>query len=108
MNQPPYSSIFSSKERRHGESRAFAVEMLSKENGIVFNYYPKDMDTNAEEAKTIISKGFFLAFESLDQANTAEELLKSQPHIKNFEVIDAPKQEPPKPVEAPKPAPEGV
>lgn len=84
--------------------RAFMIVNALKENGIVFNYYPKDMDTNAEEAKTIISKGFFLAFESLDQANTAEELLKSQPHIKNFEVIDAPKQEPPKPVEAPKPA----
>ena len=73
--------------------RAFMIVNALKENDMGFRYYPEDMDANPDASKMIIEDGFFLAFDSLDTASAAEEVLATQGHIKNFEVIDAPKAE---------------
>ncbi len=90
--------------------RAFMIVNALKENGIDFRFYPSDMDQNPDSAKVIIDEGFFLAFDSLDTANMAEEGLKQQSYIKSYDVLDAPKAEDkpesaPAPEAAPAPAP---
>ena len=89
--------------------RAFMIVNALKENGIDFRFYPSDMDQNPDSAKVIIEDGFYLAFDSLDTANMAEEGLKTQAYIKSCETLDAPKAEDkpePAPAAAPEPAPE--
>ena len=88
--------------------RAFMIVNALKENGIDFRFYPSDMDQNPDSAKVIIEDGFYLAFDSLDTANMAEEGLKTQAYIKSCETLDAPKAEDkpePAPAAAPEPAP---
>ena len=88
--------------------RAFMIVNALKENGIDFRFYPSDMDQNPDSAKVIIEDGFYLAFDSLDTANMAEEGLKTQAYIKSYETLDAPKAEDkpePAPAAAPEPAP---
>ncbi|SEA43770.1 two-component system, chemotaxis family, sensor kinase CheA [Oribacterium sp. KHPX15] len=88
--------------------RAFMIVNALKENGIDFRFYPADMDQNPDSAKVIIEDGFYLAFDSLDTANMAEEGLKTQAYIKSTETLDAPKPEDkpePAPAAAPEPAP---
>lgn len=85
--------------------RAFMIVNALKEAGLDFRHYPADMETNSETTEAIITNGFYLAFDSLDSANTAEELMKSQGHLKSIEILDAPKQEE-KPAPAPAPAAE--
>ncbi|MCR5007580.1 MAG: chemotaxis protein CheA [Oribacterium sp.] len=88
--------------------RAFMIVNALKENGIDFRFYPSDMDQNPDSAKVIIEDGFYLAFDSLDTANMAEEGLKTQAYIKSCETLDAPKAEDkPEPAHAaaPEPAP---
>ena len=88
--------------------RAFMIVNALKENGIDFRFYPSDMDQNPDSAKVIIEDGFYLAFDSLDTANMAEESLKTQAYIKSCETLDAPKAEDkpePAPAAAPVPAP---
>jgi len=88
--------------------RAFMIVNALKENGIDFRFYPADMDQNPDSAKVIIEDGFYLAFDSLDTANMAEEGLKTQSYIKSCETLDAPKPEDkpePAPAAAPEPAP---
>ncbi|WP_029202125.1 chemotaxis protein CheA [Oribacterium sp. NK2B42] len=80
--------------------RAFMIVNALKENGIDFRFYPSDMDQNPDSAKVIIEDGFYLAFDSLDTANMAEEGLKTQSYIKSCETLDAPKAE-----DKPEPAP---
>ncbi len=70
--------------------RAFTIVSYLKENGLLFRYYPADMDTNLDTTKTIIEKGFFLAFDSLETAQIAAELLDTQRNLDSYEAIDAP------------------
>jgi len=90
--------------------RAFMIVNALRENGIDFRFYPADMDQNPDSAKVIVEDGFYLAFDSLDTANMAEEGLKQQAYIKNYDVLDAPKAEDkaeaPAPEASPAPAPE--
>lgn len=83
--------------------RAFMIVNALKENGLDFRFYPADMDQNPDSAKVIIDDGFYLAFDSLDTANMAEDGLKQQAYIKEYEVLDSPKAE--DKAEAPAPAP---
>lgn len=90
--------------------RAFMIVNALKENGIDFRFYPADMDQNPDSAKVIVEDGFYLAFDSLDTANMAEDGLKAQSYIKNYDVLDAPKAEEkqeaaPAPESAPAPEP---
>lgn len=85
--------------------RAFMIINSLKECDVDFRYYPPDMDSNPDTCGVIIEEGFYLAFEDGDMAAKAEDLLKSQGHIRSYELIMAPEPEP----EEQKPAaPEGT
>ena len=74
--------------------RAFMIINSLKECDVDFRYYPSDMDTNPETCATIIEEGFYLSFEDGEMAAKAEDLMKSQGHIRSYELIMAPESDP--------------
>ncbi len=94
--------------------RAFMIVNAVKECGIDFRYYPENMESNSETTATIIEEGFYMAFESEEEANKASGVLRTQGHIRSYELVanaepEAPAPEPPKasapePPKAPAPA----
>ncbi len=80
--------------------RAFMIVTALKDAGLEFRYYPADMDANPETAKDIVQNGFWLAFDSLDLCNNAETVIKSQPHVRSYEIVDQPAQGAPAPAVA--------
>ena len=74
--------------------RAFMVINSIRECEVDFRYYPPDMDTNPDTCASIIEEGFYLSFDDGEMAAKAEDLLKSQGHIRSYELIMAPEPEP--------------
>lgn len=74
--------------------RAFMIVNSLKECDVDFRHYPPDMDTNPDTCAVIIEDGFYLSFEDGDMAAKAEDLLKSQGHIRSYELVMAPEPEP--------------
>ncbi len=98
--------------------RAFMIINALKECELDFRYYPEGMEANSETCAIIIEDGFYLAFDTVELASTAEDILKTQGHIRSYELVMVPVEEPKaeeKPAEpheaapaaaAPSPAPE--
>ena len=83
--------------------RAYMIINAVKECGIDFRYYPENMESNSETSATIIEEGFFMAFESEDDANKAAGVLRTQGHIRSYELAAMPEAEPEAPA-APAPS----
>ncbi len=75
--------------------RAYMIINAVKECGLEFRYYPENMESNSETSATIIEEGFFMAFGSEDEANKAAGVLRTQGHIRSYELAAAPDAEPP-------------
>lgn len=69
--------------------RAFMIVNAVRECEVDFRYYPDDMESNQDSSQSIAENGFFLAFNSREDAAKAETLLKIQNHIRSYELIDA-------------------
>jgi two-component system chemotaxis sensor kinase CheA len=83
--------------------RAFMIVTALRDCDFDFREYPRDLATNAQTAQPIADNGFYLAFDDSDQCNRALAVLKTQAHIRSYEVIDSSKAEE---KAAPAPAPE--
>ena len=70
--------------------RAYMIVNAVKECDVEFRCYPSDMDSNSETAGVIAEDGFFMAFDSREAASRAEDVLKSQNHIRSYELADVP------------------
>ena len=68
--------------------RAFMIVNALRECEIAFRSYPSDMDTQPDTCQTIIDNGFFLAFDTEEEEKRAEDILKTQNHIRSYERID--------------------
>lgn len=67
---------------------AFMIINSLQEYEFAFRYYPEDLESNESTSAQIVENGFYLAFDSHDTATQAEELIKSQGHIRSYEVED--------------------
>lgn len=88
--------------------RAFMIINALKECELDFRYYPEGMETNSETCAVIIEDGFYLGFDTVELASTAEDILKTQGHIRSYELVMVPSEEPKeeeKPQEAKETAP---
>lgn len=72
--------------------RAYMIATSLKECELDFRYYPADMESNPDTCQTIVEDGFFLAFDSRETAAQAEVILKSQNHIRSYELLDIPSE----------------
>lgn len=75
--------------------RAYMIVNAVKECDVNFRFYPSDMETDQDTSQTIAENGFFLAFDSSEDASKAEGILKTQNHIRSYELINVPKAAPP-------------
>jgi two-component system chemotaxis sensor kinase CheA len=66
--------------------RAFMIVTALRECDLAFRCYPPDLDTNADTASQVVENGFYLAFDTEEEANKAASVLKSQNHIRSFEL----------------------
>ncbi len=80
--------------------RAFMIINALKECDLDFRYYPENMESNPASCSAIIEDGFYMAFESGDTAAKAGDILRTQGHIRSYELVDVQVPE-----EAPAPAP---
>ena len=85
--------------------RAYMIVNAVKECDVNFRFYPSDMETDQDTSQTIAENGFFLAFNSREDASKAEGILKTQNHIRSYELVDAPKAAPAPTVETKKVSP---
>ena len=75
--------------------RAYMIVNAVKECEVTFRFYPSDMETDPDTSQKIAENGFFLAFDSSEDASKAEGILKTQNHIRSYELVNVPKAAPP-------------
>jgi len=75
--------------------RAYMIVNAVKECDVNFRFYPSDMETDQDTSQTIAENGFFLAFDSSEDASKAEGILKTQNHIRSYELVNVSKAAPP-------------
>ena len=75
--------------------RAYMIVNAVRECEVTFRFYPSDMETDSDTSQKIAENGFFLAFDSSEDASKAEAILKTQNHIRSYELINVPKAAPP-------------
>lgn len=73
--------------------RAYMIANSIKECELDFRYYPSDMESNPDTCQEIVENGFYLAFNDYDTAATAEDIIKSQNHIRSYERQEVPHAE---------------
>lgn len=69
--------------------RAFMIANSLRECEVEFRSYPKGMESSPKTCQEIVENGFFLAFDSQDMVTQAEDIIKSQNHIRSYELIEA-------------------
>ncbi len=74
--------------------RAFMIINALKECELDFRYYPEGMESNSDTCAIIIEDGFYLAFDEAELASHAEDILKTQGHIRSYELLMVPTEEP--------------
>lgn len=84
--------------------RAFMIVNALKECDLDFRYYPENMESNPDSCSSIIENGFFMAFESVEIASKASDLLRTQGHIRSYELVEIQEEEPVPEPPAPTPA----
>ncbi len=70
--------------------RAYMIVNAVKECDVELRCYPPDMASNSDTSSAIAENGFFMAFDSHEAASHAEDVLKSQNHIRSYELITVP------------------
>lgn len=71
--------------------RAYMIVNAVRECEVTFRFYPSDMETDPDTSQKIAENGFFLAFDSSEDASKAEGILKTQNHIRSYELVNVPK-----------------
>lgn len=87
--------------------RAFMIVNSVKETGLDFRYYPENMESSSDTCASIIEDGFYMAFDSEDTADKAGDYLRTQNHIRSYELVSAPPRQTAAPEQA-QPAPQNA
>ena len=86
--EAPYNLIVSFEENCGMEHiRAFIIVNFLRDIGLDFEYYPKDVESNADTIPALIEKGFKVCFFDEAMLNIAIENLGEFPFIKTFHVV---------------------
>lgn len=87
--------------------RAYMIVNAVKECDLDFRYYPEGMESDPSTTAAIIEDGFYMGFETMEAASKASDILRTQGHIRSFEVVEIPEPEP-EPAPAPVKSAEGA
>lgn len=70
--------------------RAYMLVSSLKDATPDFRFYPPDIETNGNTAETIIREGFYLAFDTKENAEIAVSVIKDFNNIRSYEQVDNP------------------
>ena len=70
--------------------RAYMLASSLKDAISEFRFYPPDIETNSSTAETIIRDGFYLAFDTKENAEIAVSVIKDFNNIRSYEQVDNP------------------
>lgn len=87
-NSPFFLRLFFDEGCGMENLRAFMLISALKESGLEFNYYPSDIETNSQTCAAIIEKGFYLAFNSRNDAESAISQVSNLNNIRSYELIE--------------------
>ncbi|MCD8000748.1 MAG: chemotaxis protein CheA [Clostridiales bacterium] len=73
--------------------RAYMIANSIKECELDFHYFPSDMESNPSTCQEIVENGFYLAFNDNETAAKAEDIIKSQNHIRSYERQEVPSKD---------------
>ncbi len=78
-------------EEGSGMENLYAFMIINAlQDAFVFRCYPPDVETNPDTSAEIVENGFYMAFDSQDDVEQAESMLKSQAHIRSYEILENP------------------
>ncbi|MCI8465853.1 MAG: chemotaxis protein CheA [Lachnospiraceae bacterium] len=78
-------------EEGSGMENLYAFMIINAlQDAFVFRCYPEDVETNPDTSAEIVENGFYMAFDSHDSVEQAESMLKSQAHIRSYEILENP------------------
>lgn len=80
--------------------RAFMLITSLKDATQEFRFYPADIETNSSTAEDIVTDGFFLAFDSKEEAEIAVSVIKDFNTIRSYEMVENPNYAEPEAAEA--------
>nr|WP_314462377.1 chemotaxis protein CheA [uncultured Clostridium sp.] len=86
-NSPYFLRIFFDEGCGMENLRAFMLISSLKESGLEFNFYPSDVETNSQSSTFIIEKGFYLALDSRETADTAISQINNMNNLRSYELI---------------------
>lgn len=68
--------------------RAFMIVTSLQETDMAFTYYPADVETNSSTSEYITENGFYLGFQSEENAERAVSHISTAGNIHSYEVLD--------------------
>ncbi len=78
-------------EEGSGMENLYAFMIINAlQDAFVFRCYPPDVETNPDTSAEIVENGFYVAFDSQEDAEQAESVLKTQAHIRSYEILENP------------------
>lgn len=101
MGSPYLIHIYFDEDCGMENLRAFMIVTSLRETELPFTFYPEDIETNSESSQYIAESGFYLGFDSQDEAEQAVDHLSSAGNVRSFEILQAPSEKEEKEPEAP-------
>ncbi|MCI8505938.1 MAG: chemotaxis protein CheA, partial [Lachnospiraceae bacterium] len=76
-------------EEGSGMENLYAFMIINAlQDAFTFRCYPADVETNPDTSAEIVENGFYMAFDSQADVEQAESMLKSQAHIRSYEILE--------------------
>lgn len=67
--------------------RAFMIVTALQETNLIFTFYPADVETNSETAEFIAENGFFLGFQSEEDAQSGTSFVSETGSVRSYEIL---------------------
>lgn len=68
--------------------RAFVLVTSLHETEVDFSFYPPDIETNSDTSDYIVENGFFLGFQSVDDAERSCTYVAEAGNVRSYEILD--------------------
>ncbi|KMZ54294.1 chemotaxis protein CheA [Dorea sp. D27] len=90
MDAPFIVHVFFEEDCGMENLRSFMLITALKDAGLEFSFIPEDVETNSDTSEIIAEQGFYLAFKSDKEAESAVKILNTTSNIRSYEVIERP------------------
>lgn len=104
LNAPYALQVFFDEDCGMENLRAFMLVTALQETEKPFTFYPEDVETNSDSSEYIIDNGFFLGFQTVEDAESAVTQVSTTGNVRAYEILDLTEDAPEE--EAPQPEPE--